>query len=83
MIEFINGYDLFELSNRVGGMNEIHVRHIMRQIVNIVVTLARNHIVHRDIKDENIMINELSQGKWDDLIFLMMPIVLFDSLNHP
>lgn len=63
VIEFINGYDLFELSNRVGGMNEIHVRHIMRQIVDIVVTLARHQIVHRDIKDENIMINELSQGK--------------------
>lgn len=66
VIEFINGYDLFELSNRVGGMNEIHVRHIMRQIVDIVVTLARHQIVHRDIKDENIMINELSQAKLID-----------------
>ena len=62
MIEYINGYDLFELSNRVGSMDERTVRHIMKQIVDIVVTLARHQIVHRDIKDENIMINELSQG---------------------
>ena len=62
VIEYINGYDLFELSNRVGSMSEMHVRHIMRQIVDIVITLARHQIVHRDIKDENIMINEFSQG---------------------
>ena len=43
-------------------MSEMHVRHIMRQIVDIVITLARHQIVHRDIKDENIMINEFSQG---------------------
>ena len=38
-------------------MTENMVRFIMVQIFDIVQKLAKNHVAHRDIKDENIMIN--------------------------
>ena len=38
-------------------MTENMVRFIMVQIIDIVQKLAKNHVAHRDIKDENIMIN--------------------------
>ena len=57
VIEYIVGCDLFELSNKIGSMTENMVRFIMVQIIDIVQKLAKNHVAHRDIKDENIMIN--------------------------
>lgn len=57
VIEHIIGCDLFELSNKIGSMTENMVRFIMVQIIDIVRKLAKNYVAHRDIKDENIMIN--------------------------
>ena len=57
VLEMISGVDLFELSNKLGPMSESIVRHIVSQVVDIVAKLAENRIAHRDIKDENIMVD--------------------------
>ena len=57
VLEHITGCDLFELSNEIGAMNETVVRHIVIQVIQIVQKLAQNKIAHRDIKDENIMVD--------------------------
>ena len=57
VLEHISGCDLFELSNEIGSMNETVVRHILSQVIEIVQKLAENRIAHRDIKDENIMVD--------------------------
>jgi PAS domain-containing serine/threonine kinase len=47
------GMDLFEYIESHPVMNEDLISYIFRQIVHAVQYLNNNHIVHRDIKDEN------------------------------
>ncbi|TPX65938.1 hypothetical protein SpCBS45565_g04816 [Spizellomyces sp. 'palustris'] len=49
--------DLFECIEQNPFMEERDVRHIFSQIATAVAYLHQNNIVHRDIKDENIVID--------------------------
>uniref|UniRef100_A0A9J2PZI1 Serine/threonine-protein kinase 1 n=1 Tax=Ascaris lumbricoides TaxID=6252 RepID=A0A9J2PZI1_ASCLU len=50
--------DLFDLISIYGGLDEKIARSIFVQIVNTVCSLYADHgVLHRDIKDENIIIN--------------------------
>lgn len=51
------GIDLFDLIELQTSMNELECKFIFRQIVQAVHHLHQNGIIHRDIKDENIIID--------------------------
>ena len=49
--------DLFEILNERGRMSESCVRMISKQIIKTCCELAATGVFHRDIKDENILVN--------------------------
>ncbi|BFZ61683.1 ATP binding [Saitoella coloradoensis] len=52
-------HDLFEtIEQSPGGLTESQARHIMRQVIDTVAYLDNLNIVHRDIKDENIVCDD-------------------------
>lgn len=59
VMEYIdNSMDLFDLTKKYGALNDEAVCIIFRQIVQMLKVLERSGICHRDIKDENIVINQ-------------------------
>ena len=55
-----NGMDLFELSRKYGALKEEPVRVIFAQLLRMWQSLNAAGICHRDLKDENIIINTAS-----------------------
>ena len=49
--------DLFDLTQKYGALKEEQVRIIFGQIIEMVEVLQKSGISHRDIKDENIIID--------------------------
>ena len=49
--------DLFDYVSEKGFLFEHEAQNIFNQIVNILEACLRKHIIHNDIKDENILIN--------------------------
>ena len=52
-----NAKDLFEVSKEIGAISEEPSKIIFRQIVSTCAELHRRGILHRDIKDENILLD--------------------------
>ena len=52
-----NSIDLFEFSQKYGSINEDAAKVIWKQIVECAQKLYNGGVIHRDIKDENILIN--------------------------
>ena len=52
-----NSMDLFDFSQKYGRINEEAAKVIFRQIVNCTKKLYKGGLIHRDLKDENILIN--------------------------
>nr|XP_039272933.1 serine/threonine-protein kinase STE20-like [Styela clava] len=49
--------DLFDYLNQYGALPEANARAIFRQIAEAVIHCHANGVVHRDIKDENVLLN--------------------------
>ncbi|KAJ3073121.1 hypothetical protein HDU98_002210 [Podochytrium sp. JEL0797] len=58
VLEPRNSCDLFECIEYYGRLSEEKARHVFKQIVSAVHHLATLNIIHRDIKDENILIDK-------------------------
>jgi hypothetical protein len=50
--------DLFECIEQHEKLSEDKARHILRQVAEVVYMLEKNGIYHRDIKDENIVVDK-------------------------
>jgi serine/threonine protein kinase len=50
--------DLWDFINNRGPLNEHTARIFFKQIVNTVLNMKLNGVLHRDIKDENILVDE-------------------------
>jgi serine/threonine-protein kinase HSL1 (negative regulator of Swe1 kinase) len=58
IMEFIEGGELFTyIHEQQGGLIEIHVVHIFRQIIAALIYCHRISIHHRDLKPENILLD--------------------------
>ena len=57
MENFENSTDIFELSKKYGQINEEAAKVIFHQIVKCSKELLSAGIVHRDLKDENVLVN--------------------------
>jgi serine/threonine protein kinase len=53
------GMDLFDYIELNENMTRKEIQHIFRQIVDAVAHLHRHNIVHRDIKDENVIVDSI------------------------
>ncbi|KAJ3120351.1 serine/threonine-protein kinase KIN2, partial [Nowakowskiella sp. JEL0407] len=52
--EYVEGEDMVDYVQRMGRLRERKARSIMRQLLNAIEYAHRNHVVHRDIKLENM-----------------------------
>ena len=57
VMEYVDSVDLFELIKRLGALNPAVIKIILRQLIDMWSSLDRAGICHRDIKDENIIVN--------------------------
>ncbi|KAF2830021.1 Pkinase-domain-containing protein [Ophiobolus disseminans] len=57
IMEFVEGGELFSYIHEKGGIVEINVVHIFRQIIAALIYCHRINIHHRDLKPENILLD--------------------------
>ena len=60
------GMDLFEFIEKTNGVPELLGAHISKQLVDAVDYLHSNGILHRDIKDENVVLDDRFHAKLID-----------------
>jgi NUAK family SNF1-like kinase len=65
-MEYASGGELYDYLNERKRVTEIEARSIFRQIVSAVHFLHKNRIVHRDLKLENILIDNNGDIKLAD-----------------
>eukprot|EP00760_Papus_ankaliazontas_P039687 PhM_4_TR9758/c1_g1_i5/m.34491 len=58
--------DLFEYIKKAKKLTEIDAAHVMRGVMSAIAYLHMNDIVHRDVKPENILINDPQNVKLAD-----------------
>mmetsp|Transcript_7161 Transcript_7161/g.8065 ORF Transcript_7161/g.8065 Transcript_7161/m.8065 type:complete len:185 (+) Transcript_7161:146-700(+) len=58
ILDFIEGVDLSDYICELGGLEETKSKYILLQILKTINYLHSIHICHRDIKLDNIMINQ-------------------------
>jgi len=68
-MELITGDLLFDSVKKIGGMGEDVARYLFTQIIQGMDYMQNKGIVHRDLKLENMMINEKGELKIVDFGF--------------
>ena len=57
-MEHVSGGLLYDLCNSLGAMGEDCGRFFMHQIVDVLSYMHKRNVVHRDLKLENILLDE-------------------------
>merc|ERR1719473_2094347 len=65
-LEYVPGGSVASMLSQFGVFNEDLIRHYMRQILSGVHYLHSMHIIHRDIKGANVLVNEQGVAKLAD-----------------
>ncbi|EQB47206.1 hypothetical protein CGLO_13676 [Colletotrichum gloeosporioides Cg-14] len=60
IMEFVGGGDLGKLISTRGPLQEKSVKQMASQLLSALAHLHENHITHRDVKPDNILIHSLS-----------------------
>ncbi|GJC99632.1 meiosis-specific serine threonine-protein kinase mek1 [Colletotrichum higginsianum] len=60
IMEFVGGGDLGKLINSRGPLQEVSVKQMAAQLLSALAHLHENHITHRDVKPDNILISSLN-----------------------
>lgn len=58
LMEYVSGGTLFDLIESTGALNENTAKYFMRQILEALDYMEKEGVAHRDLKLENIMIDE-------------------------
>ncbi|KFD52388.1 hypothetical protein M513_06769, partial [Trichuris suis] len=66
VMEYASGGELYDYVNNFGPLSEAEVRRTFRQIVSAVYFCHKNHVTHRDLKLENILLDKKMNAKIAD-----------------
>lgn len=85
VMEYLDGGDLRELiKENEKGVSEAKMMSIMRPVADAVQCLHDNHMLHLDIKPENIVMRRSPEGRPDEPVLIDFGIAVhFDSKGNP
>lgn len=63
VMEFVDGTPLGELLDELGALEPQRALRLLKQLCDGLGTAHKNHVIHRDIKPDNLMIRTLSDGE--------------------
>ena len=63
LTEFVNGQDLFDVIRVLGLLKDADCKFYTACLLLILEHLHENSIVYRDLKPENVMVDEMVRGK--------------------
>ena len=58
VMDQVKGCELFEMLSE-GPLSEISARRLIAQLLSALANLHKSHVVHRDVKPENIMVSDV------------------------
>ena len=59
-------FESFDLNSCCCSLEWENVKVMLKSIVNALLQLKKYNLIHRDIKTENILVNERNSSKWDE-----------------
>lgn len=80
-MEYINGGDLCKIVKRNGRISEHEALDIISPIIDAVGYVHEQHVMHYDIKPENIMIRRGENGEPDEPVLIDFGIALHYDIN--